>query len=435
MPLIRIVALQAKTYYRARRTVEEVMPVARAALDDIVDALTRPASAEERNPKPQAEEAPPRTIKVTAPNHELAVEKVNELFLENRWADGLPVVPPTEEAVKRMLAGTSRSPDEVIGAVAPKSGRATIEKIAINAVMAGAKPEYLPVIIAAMEGFTDKDYNLTHVQASTGSFIPAIIVTGPIAKELDFNSGLGFLGHGHQANSTVGRALRLCLLNLGHTWPAVNDMALIGRVSSYTFYTFAENQDMSPWEPYHVSLGYKPEDSTVTVSTVYQAFTVLGGGAVRLWTAQEILDRIVPNAVEGGSVSNQKVLLVLHPDCAAELAQMGYTRKKLQDWIYEQARIPYARLDPNRIKTLQKMIEDGAVPKDSVPAFREALREGGKVPVFLSAGDIHIFVAGGSPGYSLFFHYDFPAHQTRKVWGATLTKAGQEVIQRNAKEV
>jgi hypothetical protein len=108
-----------------------------------------------------------------------------------------------------------------------------------------------------MEGFTDKNYDLTHVQASSGSFIPAVIVSGPIAKELDFNSGMGLLGHGWRANSTVGRALRLCLLNLGQTWPAVNDMALIGRLSAYTFFTIAENAAASPWEPYHVSEGFK----------------------------------------------------------------------------------------------------------------------------------------------------------------------------------
>ena len=167
-----------------------------------------------------------------------------------------------------MLTGTSRSPNEVMGTVAPKNGTATIEKIAINAVMAGAKPEYLPVIIAAMEGLLDKEYDLLHPQTSTGHFNFVVMFSGPIAKEIDMNSWIGFLGHGWRANNTIGRAVRLSLLNLGHMWPAVNDMALVGRPSSHTLYTFAENEEYSPWEPYHVSQGYKPEDSCVTVSTV-----------------------------------------------------------------------------------------------------------------------------------------------------------------------
>ena len=191
-----------------------------------------------------------------------------------------------------MLAATTRSADEVVGQVAPKNGTATIEKIAVNSVMAGAKPEYFPVILAAMDGFVDKHFDLTHVQASTGSFTPVVIVNGPIARELNFNSGIGMLGHGWRANSTVGRALRLSLLNIGQTWPAVNDMALTGRFEAYTFFTFAEDEAKSPWEPYHVSLGYKPEDSTVTVATSGTPL-VLGGGAVAPWTAQGILDTVV----------------------------------------------------------------------------------------------------------------------------------------------
>ena len=263
------------------------------------------------------------------------------MFLENLWADGLPIVPPTEAAVKWMLSGTSRSPNEVIGKVAPKNGIATIEKIAVNAVMAGARPEYLPVIIAAMEGFTDKNYDLTHMQASTGSFTPVVVVSGPIAKELNFNSGIGLLGHGWRANSTVGRALRLCLLNLGKTWPAINDMALTGRLAAYTYFTFAENHDLSPWEPYNASLGYKPEDSTVTVATTGNP-GVLGGGAVAPWTGQGELDTIVARISHLGLAwfYSQSHVIVFHPNCAADLAKAGYTRKGVQDWLSKMRAFP-----------------------------------------------------------------------------------------------
>ena len=206
-----------------------------------------------------------RTIKITAESYEAALEKFNQLFLDNHWGSGLPLMPPTPERVKWMLTGTKRSPQEVIGTVAPKNGKATIEKIAINAAMAGARPEYMPVIIAAMEALTDKSYDLLHVMASTGSFTLQIIVNGPIGEEIGMNSGIGLLGYGFRANNTIGHAIRLSLINMGHLWPAENDMALLGRPSSHTFYVFSENERNNPWEPYHVSLGYKKEESCVTV--------------------------------------------------------------------------------------------------------------------------------------------------------------------------
>ncbi len=416
---MRIIGLPDKTYFRQRESVTEIRPLAESTIDQIITTLTRPLTADEANPKPTVRETE-KPIKVSGEDANAALEKVNQLFLENRWSDGLPIVPPTEKAVRQMLSGTNRSPAEVIGLVPPKNGEATIRKIAVNAVMAGAKPEYLPVIIAGMEALTDRDSNLVHMQASTGNFTAAVIVSGPLAKELDFNSGIGMLGHGWRANSTVGRALRLCLLNIGQTWPGVNDMALTGRVSSYTFLTFAENQDESPWQPYHVDLGYKPEDSAVTVSTVYQGFATLGGNAVRLWTAQGILDQIVASIKSGGgaygdvlSVSSDgkpinnegsaaygKYLVALSPDCAAELARLGYTRNSVREWIYN-----HASANPRQGRS--------PIP---IEGTRE---EGGK--------NILVFVAGGSPGDTLFFRYSGPSPfgVTRKISGATLTKAGR----------
>jgi hypothetical protein len=265
MPGLRAVGLSSDTYYRARASKEELQPIVAAKLTEIIDAAVRPISKEESHPAQATKLRQDANLRVAGTNFLDAQEQLNQLFLENRWADGLPIVPPTPELVNAMLGGTTRKPDEVLGLVAPKNGTATVRKIAVNAVMAGAKPEYFPVILAAMDGFTDKRYDLTHVQASTGSFTPVVVVDGPIAQELNFNSGIGMLGHGWRSNSTVGRALLLSLLNLGQTWPQVNDMALTGRLEAYTFYTFAEDTARSPWEPYNASRGFKPGDSTVTV--------------------------------------------------------------------------------------------------------------------------------------------------------------------------
>ena len=436
MPGIRILTLPADRYYRARSSKEEAQPLASGSFNSMIDELTRPLTPEEANPSPIQKQPEDGHIQVTGTDFLDAFEKTNEMFLANRWADGLPIVPPAPELVKAMLAGTTRSPQEIVGQVAPKNGTATVEKIAINAVMAGAKPEYFPVILAAMEGFTDKQYDLTHVQASTGSFTPVVMVDGPIAQELGFNSGIGMLGHGWRPNSTVGRALRLSLLNIGQTWPQVNDMALTGRLEAYTFFTFAEDTARSPWEPYHVSRGYKPEDSTVTVATSVTSPLVFGGGAVTPWTGQGVIDSIVARIGSGGIVwpHAQTYILVLHPDCAVDLANHGYTRRSLQEYLYDQTRVPYEKVagpvffgHDNEIDFIRASIADGRIRPDRAQVFLDALKPGGRIPVVQSPNDFHIVVAGGSPGYDLLFSYPGTnwANQAKRISGATFTAAGR----------
>ncbi|MEJ2246264.1 MAG: hypothetical protein P8Y80_09360 [Acidobacteriota bacterium] len=349
MPRSRIVTVQAEDYYRLRGTDAGIMPVAEAVIDELIDGLKQPLTPEEASTTAEKEDLGPLTV--SAESYRLAVEKFNGIYLDNQWGDGLTLLPPTNEAVQEMLKGTSRSPDEIIGTVAPKNGVATIEKIAINAVMAGAKPEYMPVILAAMECITDPDYDDLHVMTSTGSFNFAIMVTGPIAEELNINAGMGFLGYGWRANSTIGRALRLALINLGRVWPGVNDMALVGRPSQQ-FYVFAENQKFSPWPPFHVTQGFKPEDSCVTVSSVMGASShLLGGGAVATWTPQEILDSSVRMMKEprwgmatwkrgSANPGPMKYILFFEPVLAMELERLGHNRASLQKYLYDMPSFP-----------------------------------------------------------------------------------------------
>jgi hypothetical protein len=435
MPGIRTLALPADKYYVGRANKEQLQPIADAFFDKMVDALTRPLTADEAKPSQVQILHESANIKVTGKDLLDAADKVNDLFLESRWADGLPIVPPTPESVKAMEAATTRSPKDVLGQVAPKSGTATVEKIAINSVMAGARPEYFPVILAAMQGFLDKHYDLTHVVASTGSFTPVVLVDGPIAKELNFNSGIGMLGHGWRANSTVGRALQLSLMNLGQTWPQVNFMGLTGRLEAYTFYTFAEDTAKSPWEPYNVSQGFQAGDSTVTVSSSGNP-AIFGGGAVSPWTAQGVIDQVVAQIRNRGVAwpHAQKHILVLHPDCAVELASHGYTRKSLQEYLYEQTRVPYEKLT-NQVSFgegteeafIRASITDGRIRPDRAQIFLDNLKPGGRVPVVQSPDDFHIVVAGGSPGYDLLFTYPGTnwAHQTVKITDVAPIKAGQ----------
>lgn len=450
MPVLRMVVVPG--YIWGRQPREAKKPLAEAAFDELVEALLRPPAVEEM--KPDQKEGRSAPIEVVSESYEAAVEDFNQLFLNNRWGDGLPLIPPTAERVKWMLSGTTRSPDEAIGTVAPGRGVATVEKVAVNAVMAGAKPEYLPVIIAAMEGLTDEDFDVLHMQASTGNFTLAIILTGPLGKEINMNSGIGYLGHGWRANSTIGRAVRLCLLNFGHVWPGVSDMANVGRPSPHTFYTFAENSDLSPWTPYHTGKGFAADESCVTVSTVggYGGFGVqhLVGRS-----AHEILRDLVRGIGESRKIFAMfqrgtanpyahwsKHIITLYPQAAAELNEMGLTRERLVEYLYDRTSVPFEEFGPDELRGIKdriagsiegRMLFADMIPPDRLPVFQEALKPGGKIPVLITPNDIHIVVAGtgsGVPGSVVWFSYikavyKWTSHQVRAVKGATLTKAGR----------
>jgi hypothetical protein len=440
MPTMRIVCMPSIDYFPNRATVEEVRPVAESFIDQIIEALTKPLTEEEINPKREVEPEARSFVEIKAESYDSAVEKFNQLYLENHWGDGLPLIPPTEEAVKEMLTGTDRSPDEVIGLVPFRKGAATIEKIAINAVMAGAKPEYLPVIIAAIEGLTDEkyalpDYSITpfsHMLSSEGSFNMMIMVSGPIGKEINMNCGVGLLAHCYQANNTIGRAVELCVINLGYTWPGEIDMALIGRSSSHTFYTFAENIEDSPWESFNEGLGYKPEDSYVTVSTV-AGMTLYGGGTVGPWSVQSALDNLVKD-VASSRMGMSKHVIVICPELAIVLKRHGIkTKQSLGDYIYENTKVRYEDLTNREMQRIQESINikpgglyyyERAAAKSFIPKIQEALKPGGRVPM-VNPDDIHIVVAGSVPGYSFGMRYFHTAHQTKQIRGATLTKSGR----------
>jgi hypothetical protein len=450
MPAVRIVSLPSIDYYPNRLSVERIRPVAKASIDLIIDALTRPLAPEEKNPELKAPKKTAETVKVTAESYESALEAFNQLYLDNHWGDGLPLIPPTEQAVKWMLTGTRRSPAEVIGRVPYRNGIATVEKIAINAVMAGAKPEYLPVIIATMECLTEEG-TYTHMMSSEGSFTLMIMVSGPIAKEINMNSGVGLLGHGWRANNTIGRAVRLCLINIGYLWPGEIDMALIGRPSSHTFYTFAENMEQSPWETFNVGLGYQPEDSCVTVSTVMGGIgmRIYGGGVVEPWDVKSVLNDIVKDvARDRGTFAQYKLgvanpaahlrkhIIVIHPELAVMLQRLGYNSKRsLRDYIYESTKVQYEELSEQEIQGIHDRINTkppdidifyphDAIPKDRLPVIKESLKPGGKVPV-VNPEDIHIIVSGSIPGYSFGMSYFRTAHKTKVIRGATLTESGR----------
>ena len=192
-----------------------------------------------------------------------AAEDPIEACFDRGWTDGLPVVPPTPERVLRMLAGTTRRPDEVIGRVPPDLAPCTVEKVAINAVMAGCKPEYLPLVLAAVEAALVDEFGMHGILCTTMFAGPLVIVNGPMARRVGVNSGVNALGQGHRANASIGRALQLVIRNVGGGRPGEVDRATLGTPGKYTF-CFAEAED-SAWEPLHVQRGFARDASTVTL--------------------------------------------------------------------------------------------------------------------------------------------------------------------------
>jgi hypothetical protein len=440
VPKLRIIALPSETYYTDGRDKERAIQVVRKHFDEIIDALVRPLTPEETD---TAAKAPPKreNVKVTGSSYAVALENFNDMFLENHWSDGLPIIPPTPERVKRMLTGTDRSPDEIIGVIYPRKGIATVEGIAINAVMAGAKPDYLPVIIAAIEGLLDKDFDHQHFLTSTGSFNLVITISGPIVEKIGINSGIGVLSYGNRANSAIGRSVRMAMINLGQLWPKENDMALIGRANPHTFIVIAENEKENPWDPYHVSQGFKATDSCVSVDVVYGhtyglgSPNVHGGGAVALTTPEMIINAVLREIAGDRQYGNyrgptgfQRHLIILNPEIAQEMkSRLGMSREDLIQQLYDQSSIPFEQLSKSDIDRIRNDIKSGSLPKDR----EAALKSGGRLPVLYSPEDLHVIVAGGIPGYSmtmigyrrgLMMDNQRLVHNTKLIRGVTLAK-------------
>jgi hypothetical protein len=452
MPSVRRREISSADFYKLRGDVKTIRPLVEGVFDALTKALVDPLTPKETETEEQmVSDDLPAEITVTADSYRLALEDFNQTYLDKRWGDGLPLIPPTPDAVKWMLSGTSRRPDEVIGSINPKHGIATIEKIAVNAVMAGAKPEYLPVIVAAVECLTDESFDDLHILASAGSFNLLTVVSGPIAEEIGMEAGIGFMGHGWRANNTIGRAIRLATLNIGHTWPAINDMALTGRISPHTFFTICENAEFSPWQPYHASRGFNKGDSCVTVASIHgeRQLNHFYGGMIGTWTAPGVLDRMVEDIQRsdrrslflwgskgvgkypGSGEGPRNHMIIVFPELAAEFKKMGFDQQKLQNEIYKRSSIPYEDLNPAERKAMQKALEIGVIPAGRKELFQSALKPGARVPVLIAPDDLHVFVAGGAPGcaFSLNYYrvppYNKTALMTKKITGAVLTRAGQ----------
>jgi len=306
--------------------------------------------------------------------------------------DGLPVVPPTRRLVERAVAASGRDGGELIALVPPNYGRATVEKIAINAVMAGCRPEYLPVVLAAVDAICDEKFDLHGVSATTNAPAPLVLVNGPIRAELEINSGAGVFGPGWRANATIGRALRLVMRNLGGAKPDGMEKSTQAWPGKAVGCCFAENEARSPWEPFHVSRGYAREASVVHVVATRGIYPVTEGTQT---TGQGVIETLVAAMRYLGTpifhqMRNRLPLIVaLCPEHAQEIAKAGFGREQLRDLLYAEVRLP--------VRDLIGRVYYGA---RAWPEWVDESDPETRVPIVATPDDIWLVVAGGDGRHS-----------------------------------
>jgi hypothetical protein len=314
-------------------------------------------------------------------------EALQRLAAERRWGDGLPIIPPTEERVAAMLDGAD--PDRSVGAIPPGYGEATLEVLAANAVMAGCQPKALPVLVAAVEAMLEPQFNLAGVQATTHPVAPLLVVHGPVAAEMGVNGGSGVLGPGVAANATLGRAVRLVLMNVGLARPGEGDLSTHGGPAKFS-YCMTENMAESPWPEYHTTAGLEPSDSAVTVIGLEAPHNVQDHQSTTGARFANILaDAMRELGHNGWAISRgNDFAVLLGPEHAQMLAADGWSREDLQRFLYHRS-----------CRRVGEVMEAGNWTGREWPVWMNALAENPEnlVPAVRRPEEIRVFVTGG-PG-------------------------------------
>jgi hypothetical protein len=343
----------------------------------------------------------PPNITVQGSDYEEAVANMNKLFLRNMWGDGLPLLPPTVERVNWILSGTDLPRDTLVGGgeILPRGGLASVESLGVALAMAGGRPEYMPVLIAAVEAMLKEDLRHYHWNATTASTYPVFIISGPIAKQIRLNSGYGCLGPDPQrpAGASIGRATRLILQNLGGGLPGIGSMAIHGGANKYTNLVFAEDEAGVPstWDSLSVSRGYPAGSNTVTCYAVEGTVNISGAAGIPPddETARRLLSQLagfigVPSSrypSYGGRYPNYIPGIVLYPRGTAQgLADVGWSKEQVQTFLWENAMVPWDMIE--RTKTAESI--EGFVAEG-------ILTVGEPVPITQDPKNIMIVVAGG----------------------------------------
>jgi hypothetical protein len=318
------------------------------------------------------------------------LSSATEEFYRRGWTDGLPIVAPTSQAVHRMLGDWKG--DAPIVTVPPRWGVLTAGKLAANAVMAGCIPEHFDVLVAAFRAMSEPRFNLYGIQATTNPVAPLLIVSGPIVGKLNLNFGNNALGQGSAANATIGRAVRLALVNVGGAIPGYGDKATLGQPAKYTF-CIAENEAASPWGSFRFERGFDASTSTVTVHGAVCTINCLD-----MWSksADGVLTSLTHTLTYVGSNDfyfRGEPLIILSPEHAAILAGGGFDVPKIREWLFSRARIPLADFPLEAREYLMRLRsewDDDVVPVTDRPEDIMVMVSGGVGPhsmVLPSFGD------------------------------------------------
>ncbi len=335
-------------------------------MDDIIAALTRPLTAEEKPPRKKEAEKTSRIV------FQGNLEEVNHFFYRKGWADGLPVIPPTEEAVAEMLTGTDLPADHIVAKIGPRLGRATVERIAINAVMAGALPTHLPVIIAGVQALAERATRFDNYQDSQGSWVPFWIINGPVRNDIRVNCGVGALSPGDIANAAIGRAMGLIIKNIGGIRKGIEDAGAFGSPGKYTM-VLGENEEESPWEPFHVEKGFKKEDSTLTVMFPNAFNWTFAWG-----TGTDAIMDAMSRSVRGPGL----LIFVVPPGTADILSQEGFTKNKVKEYVSEHA----VSISPFQRRNLEDPDEPVGMPPKPNTDHMMVLVAGGPGGIYIASG-------------------------------------------------
>ncbi len=314
------------------------------------------------------------------------LDEIQDWFHERDLSDGLPVIPPTPHRVAAMVEGSGLPAAREVGVMNPERGLATVEKLAVNAVMAGCRPEYMPVVTAAVEAMCEPLFNLHAIQSTTNPATPLFIVNGPIRRAIGMNTDRNLLGPGNRANAAIGRAVRLAMRNIGGAYVGV-DQATHGSPAKYTL-CIAEDEESSPWGPLHADKGFEAADSVVTAAGVE---SVINSTAV-WWTApslMKMLAKTMRTTATSQFFSRGTLTLMMSPAHAGVFARAGYGKERLREELWEAGKVPLSDFPP-----------EGNIPQG------EWTTDGDKVLLCESPADLNLIVAGGTEGnasHSVFF--------------------------------
>ncbi len=355
-----------------------ILPVGQQVSGNWIDhLLSEGAKKEWKRAAPDPE--PGIRTRVEVFRGEDSEERINEQFYLRGWTDGLPIVVPTLFRVREMLRCSPISRATILGEMEPLRGQVSVEKIAANAVMAGCLPEYFPVVLQAVCGLLDPAFNMRGVQTTDENVAPLLIVSGPVAESIDLNSGLGALGPGWRANATIGRALRLVMINLGGGWAGIVGLAGIGQPGRYTMCLGERRQP--GWPLLHEEAGLTATHSAVTLLRAECAINVTGG-------LDDIAD-VMRSATSAFSILNGGYCAVLlAPYTAAQLSADGWTKSDVARYLFDHSQIPVAQW---RKWWLAREI----VPTYGLPQWALKAEKTGLIPIVESSAFITVFVAGG----------------------------------------